>query len=391
MEDEHKDSIEANKPSHESMADPNGHNADVEKQGGPPVYEYEKERRASKHDRGDPFGDESDAEVKYRTMSWWQAAITMIAETISLGILSLPSVLGTIGMVGGVILLVGLGIIATYTGYVIGQFKLAYPHIHNMADAGEVLFAPLGMAAIGREFFGAAQIIFLIFIMGSHVLTFTIAFNTMTGHATCTIVWSIVGLIVLFIFTLPRTLKRVSYFSIGCKRRPWLLLLTIPMLRADQSAAFISIFSAVLITMIAIGIERPDPVVQATTTTGFASAFQSVTNIIFAYAGHVAFFSFISELKDPNDYPKALFFLQGWDISMYIVAAIVIYRYGGPDVSSPSLGSTAPVVQKVAYGIALPTVSFERATLRRVKDTTDSFSRSSSLALSMPTSRANLC
>ena len=32
----------------------------------------------------------------------------------------------------GVILIIGLGIIATYTGYVIGQFKLAYPHVHNM-------------------------------------------------------------------------------------------------------------------------------------------------------------------------------------------------------------------------------------------------------------------
>ena len=143
----------------------------------------------------------------------------MIAETISLGILSLPSVLAAIGLVGGLILVIGLGIIATYTGYVIGQFKLAYPHIHNMADAGEVLFTPLGprAASIGREFFGAAQIIFLIMIMGSHILTWIIAFNTITGHVTCSIVWGVVGLVVLFLFTLPRTLKKVSYFSIACE------------------------------------------------------------------------------------------------------------------------------------------------------------------------------
>ena len=98
----------------------------------------------------------------------------------------------------------------------IGQFKLAYPHIHNMADAGEVLFTPIGMGAIGREFFGTAQIIFLIFIMGSHVLTWEIALNTISGHDTCSIVWGVVGLVVLFIFTLPRTLKKVSYLSISC-------------------------------------------------------------------------------------------------------------------------------------------------------------------------------
>lgn len=53
----------------------------------------------------------------------------MIAETISLGILSLPSVLATIGMVPGAILILGLGTVATYSGYVIGQFKSAYPWV----------------------------------------------------------------------------------------------------------------------------------------------------------------------------------------------------------------------------------------------------------------------
>jgi len=176
------------------------------------------ERRSSVWDaRGDPFGDEEGNEVKYRTMSWWQASMIMIAETISLGILSLPSVLASIGMAPGIILIAGLGLLATYTGYTIGQVKMAYPHVHNMADAGEVLFGSLGMPAVGRELFGAAQTIFLIFSMGSHVLTFTIAFNAITGHATCTIVWGIVGTALLWLFTIPRTLKKVSYLSVACK------------------------------------------------------------------------------------------------------------------------------------------------------------------------------
>ena len=47
----------------------------------------------------DPFGDETNSEVKYRTMHWWEAGMIMIAETISLGILSLPSVLAAVGLV----------------------------------------------------------------------------------------------------------------------------------------------------------------------------------------------------------------------------------------------------------------------------------------------------
>ena len=79
-------------------------------------------------------------------------------------------------------------------------------------DVGEVMLGP-----VGREVFGAAQTIFLIFTMASPVLTFTIALNAITGHATCTIVWGVVGLIVLFLFSLPRTLKKVSYLSIACE------------------------------------------------------------------------------------------------------------------------------------------------------------------------------
>lgn len=63
-------------------------------------------------------------------------------------------------------------------------------------------------------------------------------------------------------------------------------------------------------------------------------------------------------MKDPSkDWTKALVFLQIWDISLYIVAATVIYVFAGPDVTSPALGSAGPIVKKVAWGIAIPTVS----------------------------------
>ena len=120
--------------------------------------------------------------------------------------------------------------------------------------------------------------------------------------------------------------------------------------------AFVSILGAVIITMIGLGVAPRSLEVAATTVVPFASAFLSVSNIIFAYAGHVAFFSFISELKDPKDFPKALYCLQATDTSLYLVVAIVVYRYAGEDVASPALGSASRIVMKVAYGIALPTI-----------------------------------
>lgn len=62
-------------------------------------------------------------------------------------------------------------------------------------------------------------------------------------------------------------------------------------------------------------------------------------------------------MKDPKDFPKALALLQTVDMTLYIVAAVVIYRYAGADVTSPALGSAGPLVARIAYGVALPTVS----------------------------------
>ncbi|KAK1145248.1 hypothetical protein N8T08_004401 [Aspergillus melleus] len=120
--------------------------------------------------------------------------------------------------------------------------------------------------------------------------------------------------------------------------------------------AFISILSAVILTMVAVAIQHPGAVAKATVETNLVNGFTSALNIALSYASHNAFFSVIAELKEPRDFPKALTLLQCIDISIYLVAAIVIYTYAGDSVASPALGSLSPLLSKIAYGIALPTI-----------------------------------
>jgi amino acid permease len=268
----------------------------------------------------------------------------MIAETISLGILSLPAALSTLGLIPGLILLVGLGALASYTGYVIGQFKLLHPEVHSMGDAGYILFG-----RFGRELLGAGQLIFIVFIMGSHILTFAIMMNAITSHATCTITFMIAGMLISLLFTLPRTLRGLTWLCV---------------------ASFVSIITAVGTTMIGVSITQPgrihdgqhsgsgylDVGLWPRSKISFHAAFLAVANIVFAYAGHVAFFSFISEFRRPRDFPKALALLQCSDISMYLVSSVVIYYYAGAQVRSPALDSASPLIRKIAYGLAIPTI-----------------------------------
>ncbi|QKX60385.1 uncharacterized protein TRUGW13939_07530 [Talaromyces rugulosus] len=280
----------------------------------------------------DAFGNEEGAEVKYKTLAWWQCGMLMISESVSLGVLSLPAAVASLGIVPSIILIVGLGIIATYTGYVISQFRMRYPHIQNLADAGEILFG-----WFGRELFGLGQILFSIFIMGSHILTFAVMMNTLTDHGTCSIVFSVIGMIICMVCSLPRTMKNITWISI---------------------LSFLSIFAAVMVTMIGVGVQGhgQGPMVQLTVKTGLVPAFTAVTNIVFAYCAHIAFFGLISEMKDPREFPKALCMLQVFEIVLYCVAAMIIYHYVGSDVASPALTSAGPVLKKVAYGIAIPTI-----------------------------------
>ncbi|RJE23789.1 hypothetical protein PHISCL_03874 [Aspergillus sclerotialis] len=308
--------------------------ADLTPVNDPPWHDQDEEKDLKEHvdlTAQDAFGNEEEAEVKYKVLSWWKCGLLMVAETISLGVLSLPAVVATIGLVPALIILAGIGAIATYTGYLMGQFKLRYPFVTSMADAGEVL-----LGRFGRELFGIAQLLFFIFFMASHLVTFSVAFNVLTGHGTCTIVFVVVGLVISFICSLPRTLNNVSWLSI---------------------ASFTSVTAAVIICMISLGVQHPGGMpIKATVQTDLVTAFTAVNNIVFAYIGHVAWFGIMAELKDPRDFTKALTLLQVLDITIYIIVAAVTYNYAGSGVGSPALSSTSPVMQKVAYGIALPTI-----------------------------------
>lgn len=271
----------------------------------------------------------------------------MIAESVSLGVLSLPQTLAQLGLAPAVVLIIGLGILATYTGYVIAQFRERYPHIQNLADAGEVLLGPFG-----RELFGIGQLLFSIFIMGSHILTFSVMMNTVTEHGTCTMVFTTVGFVICMVCSLPRTMKNMTYISCFCKH--FTTPKDIPIL---THPAFVSIFTAVMITMIGVAVQDHGyTTLKATVETDLFHAFTAVTNIVFAYCAHVAFFGLLAEMREPKDFPKALCMLQTFEIVFYTVAAVVIYYYAGQDVTSPALGSAGPLLAKIAYGIAIPTV-----------------------------------
>jgi hypothetical protein len=112
----------------------------------------------------------------------------------------------------GLLLILALGLVTYYTGYLVGEYKRKNPRCCSFADAGYLI---AGRA--GKEIMAVSMNLILLFIMSAHILSFTIALDVLTDNGTCSIVWGIVAAALSFIFGLPRTMKKLSWISIFCE------------------------------------------------------------------------------------------------------------------------------------------------------------------------------
>ncbi|KAH6659199.1 amino acid transporter [Truncatella angustata] len=277
----------------------------------------------------------------FHRLGWKRLTVVLLVEAIALGTLSVPSAFATLGMVAGVILSVGLGLIAVYTSYIVGQVKLRFPHVSHYADAGRLL-----MGKFGYELVGIMFALELIFTVGSHCLTGAIALNNITDHGTCSIVFGFVSAVVLVLLAIPPSFAEVAILGY---------------------VDFASIIIAVGITIIATGIQYSHPTTASVAAAApwqlwpkeglrLAEAFVALGNIIFAYSFALCQFSFMDEMHTPEDFSKSIVALGAIEIVIYTVTGALIYVFVGQDVQSPALLSAGSTVSKVAFGIALPVI-----------------------------------
>lgn len=111
-------------------------------------------------------------------------------------------------MAPGIIILIVVAAITTWTGYVIGTFKLNHPSVYGIDDAGGIIFGP-----IGREFLATAFCLYWLFVSGSAMLGVSIGLNAVSSHGTCTAVFVAVAAAIGLIFASVRTLGRISWLA----------------------------------------------------------------------------------------------------------------------------------------------------------------------------------
>ncbi|KAK9850480.1 hypothetical protein MYU51_011919 [Penicillium brevicompactum] len=106
-------------------------------------------------DHHDVFGEIPEDGPNYHNVGWLGTTALMMKTQIGLGVLSMPLVFATVGLVPGNILLVAMGCITTWSNYMVGVIKLRHPQVYGIDDVGRMLFG-----RIGFEVFGAAYATF---------------------------------------------------------------------------------------------------------------------------------------------------------------------------------------------------------------------------------------
>lgn len=274
----------------------------------------------------------------YRTLTRWDTVFVLVTNQVGLGVLSLPSCLRVLGLIPGIIAVIGLGCLSAYTAYILLQFYRRYPHVVNVVDmCGIVGGRWLEVVA------GVGLMIKVMMTCASASVTLSVAFNTLSNHAFCTVLFISLAVIANWILCLPRTVKFVSQSGIP---------------------STVSILAASLIVMISLGVSKPnkappgwDKEIQIIGSPTFREGLNACLKICYAYAGNISFVSYMAEMINPDkDFPMALACLEVFSITTYTIVAIAIYCLAGDYTTSPALGSAPYIPAKVAYGVVLPAV-----------------------------------
>lgn len=184
---------------------------------------------------------------------------------------------------------------------------------------------------------------------GFHCLVGAEWLNTISNHGTCTIVFSFIWALLSWIFSLPRTFSTLSKLA--------------------TASAFFTFLSVLLAAIFAGAEDHPagyDPAfpvdvlaVPAKGTT-YVKGMNAFLNISYTFIGQITLPSFIAEMKEPRDFPKALWAVTIAEVIVFSVCGAVTYAYTGTTYNvSPAFGALGNrTFELVSFSFMVPTMIF---------------------------------
>lgn len=282
--------------------------------------------------------DATISSVRPEKKGWKAISGVMFCEFVGLSCLSLPSAVRALGWAGSILTIVVIWSICTYTSHILWQFCLAHPgEIRSVGDIARKL-------SNGNRFVVWSTICMLLCCSVSvgaiHTQISGVILNTLTNHASCTVVFTVVGALVSCALSMSRKFSTCG--TIG--------------LMSAASMAF-----AVLLNIVFLSSDRVSSGVASIATTtiwapssDFADIFNGVLTVSFSFVGQMCIPSLIDEMERPEDFGKALYTVQISLLAFFVTTALVVYSILGAAIPSPVVSALSGLHAKIVFGLTIP-------------------------------------
>lgn len=277
-----------------------------------------------------------------RTLGAFGAFANIVAFSVALAILSIPKVVAVVGIVPFILMNAVMALISYLAAHEYWKLAMMYPGVHSLEHAGDILYGPIAAKSLS-----IIQLIFCIFLQGNHALLGGYAFYSLGWHS-CMVGIAAVFSVISFVFTLPRSYRLFSVLAV---------------------ISFTSIIVVVIVLMISAAASGPTNMTPASAPVDrhafgaskgvphtFIDAMPSVSALFACYAAYPTYLPILAEMHTPRTFNRSLIAVALTTFTLYVIVGCVVNKYLGQYAKSPSLASLTPIMIKVSYGLALPTI-----------------------------------
>ncbi|KAI4756212.1 hypothetical protein E4T52_11687 [Aureobasidium sp. EXF-3400] len=266
-----------------------------------------------------------------RTATW--GSIFYLITTDVLGPYSVPWALAQLGYGPGIVLYTIFGALAGYTGWQIWQMFLKldsdqYP----MKTFGDIAFRAYGQVV--RHLVNILQAIQLIFNVGVIIIQNgqgLYQINSNICYIVCCIIWTACG----FVLGQVRTLQKYGWIA-NCA--VWLNVTVMILTMAVVTHSHPNYEAASKSNGVPVG--PPAPPVMTTAgppaTVEFSGQVVGLMQAVYSYGGAMLYCEFMSEMRRPFDFWKALVIAETFIYVVYLFFGVFVYSYQGQYTINPA-------------------------------------------------------
>lgn len=190
--------------------------------------------------------------------------------------------------------------------------------------------------------------------------------NTLIGGETTaiacqTVTIGLITAIISWVASLPRTFRVLSHLGTGSAIFTFISVILAVIFAGIEShpAGYNPVPTTDPLTGKALPSGEPIVTVIPLAATTFVSGLNAFLNISYTFIGQITLPSFIAEMKEPRDFPKALWACTILEIIVFSIVGGAVYAYTGNQyITSPAFGSLQPIYKKIAFSFMIPTIIF---------------------------------